>query len=72
MSNRSLIEFNHDFWSKIDADKEGFADAILEMLRSGGTRAVEGLERYGVTYAGQRHHSERATVEYRHLRVDLL
>ena len=72
MSNRSLIEFNHDFWMQIDADKAGFADAILEMSRGGGTpQAVERLERYGVTFVGTRHHSDKATVDYKYHRVEL-
>lgn len=72
MSNRSLIEFNHDCWPKIASDREGFANAVLEMSRAGGTpQAVDHLERYGVTYVGQRHHSERATVEYPHYKVSL-
>jgi len=70
MSNRSMIEFNHDCWPKIEDDKDGFVNAVLEMSRAGGTpRAVEALERYGVTFVGTRHHSEPASVEYRHHKV---
>lgn len=72
MSNRTVVEFNHDVWMKIEADRLGFAGAILEMLRGGGTpRAVEALEHYGVTYAGQRHHSDRCAVVYKHHKIEL-
>jgi hypothetical protein len=72
MSNRSLIEFNHDCWPAIEDDPIGFAGAVLEMSRAGGTpRAVDALERYGVTYVGTRHHSEKVSVEYKHHKVTL-
>lgn len=72
MSNRSLIEFNHDCWPKIEADREGFAHAVLEMSRAGGTpEAVAALARFGVTFVGTRHHSDRATVDYKYHRVEL-
>jgi hypothetical protein len=42
------------------------------MLRGGdGPREVEGLKPYGITHAGQRHHSDKAEVVYRHSKVVL-
>lgn len=72
MSNRTLVEFNHDLWGSVADDPDGFAAAILEMLRGGGTPdIVRRLEHYGITYVGQRHHSERVTIAYSHHKVEL-
>lgn len=72
LSNRTLIEFNHDKWGEIADNEQAFVTAILQMLNHGGTpRTVEDLERYGITYVGQRHHSDRASVTYPHHKVEL-
>ncbi len=60
MSNRSLIEINHDYWDRIRDDPAAFAAALVRYLNSGSTLYGVGdeLRRYGVTVHGMRHHSE--------------
>lgn len=72
MSNRTLIEFNHDRWFKVQSDKDGFVEAILEMLRAGGTPyVVDRLDDFGITYVSQRHHSDPVSVVYKHHKIEL-
>lgn len=72
MSNRTLIEINHDNCHDIVRGQEAFMQAIIEMMRGGGSpRVVEQLERFGVTHVGQRHHSDRCSVSYPHHKVEL-
>jgi hypothetical protein len=54
VSNRSLIEFNHDFASGFDA---GFVEALRRYLKSASRESAEALERYGAKVVGIRHHS---------------
>ena len=67
MSNRTIVEFNHDFSGSIDKDPEGFLLALKEMLRSGVNCCPENkngreieieLSRFGVTTIPTAHHSE--------------
>ena len=71
MSNRTIVEFNHDLWDRIRDDPDGFVSAIREMLNSGvngnpeNKRGVdlEGrLARFGVTTTPTSHHSEERRV----------
>lgn len=54
MSNRSLIEINHDFCHELN-------DAVLEKLkaylRSASRETANDLKRHGITVVGMRHHS---------------
>lgn len=58
MSNRSLIEINHDYsheWAT------GLIDLLQELARSGPAMRDDGIERLrlmGVTYLTTRHHSD--------------
>jgi hypothetical protein len=54
MSNRTLIEINHDFASDLTP---GFVAELQFYLRSASREAAEALERYGVKVIGMRHHS---------------
>lgn len=54
MSNRSLIEFNHDFAGDLSVE---FVAALRRYLNSASRESAEGLERYGVRVVGMRHHS---------------
>lgn len=64
MSNRTLIEFNHDYAGQIMADEEGFMLALGRYLNSADKIGEQGLERYGVRVIGMRHHSEPVNVRW--------
>lgn len=55
MSNRTLIEINHDFAETLG---EAFLDALGRYLRSASRDNAAVLEQYGVKVVGMRHHSE--------------
>jgi hypothetical protein len=54
MSNRSMLEFNHDYWPN-DAELLDWAKQIQHYLNSGDPKLLP----RGVTWFGMRHHSER-------------
>lgn len=59
MSNRTLLEFNHDLSYRIEEEPAQFLLAIGDMMRGGPSdRNRAALERYGVKWYGQRHHSQ--------------
>jgi hypothetical protein len=62
MSQRSIIELNHDFSHAIDREGGRFVDLLLRALASGDERYWQDLDRYGVRRIAQCHHSEHRTV----------
>lgn len=66
MSNRTIVEFNHDYAGEIDRDPEGFLRAIRTMLNSGvndtESQKRDSLSRYGVRTSPTHHHSTQAEV----------
>lgn len=58
MSNRTLIEINHDFGFKIEDAPARFVEALGAYLASASRENAQELERYGVRVIGMRHHSE--------------
>lgn len=54
MSNRTLIEINHDYEGRMG---DGFIEALGRYLRSASRESAEALERYGARVIGMRHHS---------------
>lgn len=60
MSNRTIIEINHDCYSKINS--VGFLDAIASYINSGSREDADDLERFGVRVFGMRHHSDPFSV----------
>ena len=60
MSNRTLIEINHDFSHRLDVE---FLATIDRYLASGSRDDAEALERYGVRVIGMRHHSGRFVLD---------
>lgn len=58
MSNRTLIEINHDHWSHIKDRPQQFADAVCRYLGSGSVSYAEELEYYGIRVFGMRHHTD--------------
>lgn len=64
MSNRTLLEFNHDVNWTTDLPKLGkLLDSVRRSIPVGVQKQDEetrdALERFGVTYVRTRHHSER-------------
>jgi hypothetical protein len=69
MSNRSLVEINHDLSYAIERDPHGFTEALVRYLRSGSKEQIETLRLdYGVTVFGMRHHSEDYSIEWGSIR----
>lgn len=62
MSNRTLIELNHDLWDKMEGP--AFTNALQAYLRSANKDNAEDLERFGVRVFGTRHHSEGFVVRW--------
>ena len=61
MSQRSVVEINHDFAHKLEgADdvRQIFARLLDRALSSGSDESWEPLQRFGVTRITQCHHSE--------------
>lgn len=54
MSNRTLIEINHDFASDLGPT---FLDDLGRYLRSASREHADRLRTHGVTVVGMRHHS---------------
>jgi hypothetical protein len=53
MSNRTMLEFNHDFCPR-SGEEMVFIRGLIEYLRSGDPEFLPP----GVTYFGRRHHSD--------------
>lgn len=70
MSNRTIVEFNHDLAHQIRNDPTGFAQAILSMLNSGVNDAESDLrndlKHYGVSTSPTYHHSGMSEVVLMH------
>jgi hypothetical protein len=58
MSNRSLLEFNHDYYPR-EGDEAKWTAALLAYLRSGEKKHLP----RGVTWKDMRHHSEPDPME---------
>lgn len=56
MSNRTLLEINHDLAGEIARNPERFLSALLRLLASG--QPNDGLVQFGVSVGPTRHHSE--------------
>lgn len=68
MSNRTIVEFNHDYAGEIASDPDGFVRAVRAMLNNGinlhpsSAERREPLSRFGVTATVTAHHSEERRV----------
>lgn len=68
MSNRTIMEFNHDRAHEIEANPEDFLECLGAVMRGLDREAMERLEiRYGVTVGRTRHHSDRMSEEVKKL-----
>lgn len=61
MSNRSLIEINHDFCS--DLGDPMFVRALQRYLRSASRENADGLRPWGARVVGMRHHSTNFIID---------
>jgi len=61
MSNRTIIEFNHDFFDRIISQE--FLKWMALYLRSCDETAKEQLSILGATVHGTRHHSDKPWAE---------
>lgn len=70
MSNRTIVEFNHDLAGNIARDPDGFLRAINELLSYGvndmDSRLRDTLQRFGVRTSPTHHHSTQAEVVLTH------
>lgn len=57
MSNRTLIEINHDYAGQILNEDIAFVTRLYRYLCSASRETAEELERFGVKVIGMRHHS---------------
>jgi hypothetical protein len=62
MSNRSIIEINHDFAARIENDRDEFMLLLLNAIRSGRECDWEMLGYFGVRFALMAHHSDDRAV----------
>lgn len=71
MSNRTIVEINHDFGGAIRNDPEGFAALISEVVRCGvngnpdnktGAELERRLRGFGITCSPTHHHSDDVTL----------
>lgn len=64
MSQRTIVEFNHDRGYEIRNDPAGFVAAIRHMLNSGSgcSDVADTLKRYGITVTPTCHHSTERRV----------
>ena len=54
MSNRTMLEINHDYYPGTHAEEQAWLVNMLAYLRSGNPRMLPS----GVTFFNMRHHSE--------------
>jgi hypothetical protein len=57
MSNRTLIELNHDYSDRLASPE--FSHLLGRYLASGSHEDAEALERFGARAISMRHHSEK-------------
>lgn len=59
MSNRSLLEFNHDYAGDIKNDSTAFLETLRRYLNSADQGHAAALERFGVRRVSIRHHADK-------------
>lgn len=63
MSNRSIVEFNHDYASTINArSADEFVPLLMRALSSGSDREWEPLKKFGIRRVIMAHHSDTRKV----------
>jgi hypothetical protein len=66
MSQRTIVEINHDFAYLNEAEFELFAKRFRAAIGSGSADSWEPLERYGFRRVVQCHHSDERKVVTKH------
>ena len=64
MSNRSLIEINHDFSGTVRRDQNGFLNTLLAYLGSASPENAAALAHFGIKVFGMRHHSDPYAIDW--------
>lgn len=64
VSNRALIEINHDFTYHIDNNPREFTDALCSYLKSASPDNAEKLKYFGVHVFGTRHHLDAFAINW--------
>jgi len=64
MSNRTLIEINHDYSHRIGDAPSKFATDLAYFLATGSDKDAEDLEQYGIRVIGMKHHSDGHTIKW--------
>ena len=59
MSNRTLVELNHDYCPHTEEEIFRWAEAICHYMSSGDPERLP----YGVTFKNRRHHSDTCPLE---------
>lgn len=62
MSQRSIIEINHDLCHRIKGAEQGLEVALSRALASGSDENWETLKQFGIRRITQCHHSEKRRV----------
>lgn len=62
MSQRTIVEINHDYAHAIQADPHKFMQLFLRALASGDKREWDELRHFGIRKAVQCHHSDERKV----------
>ena len=65
MSQRTIVEFNHDYAHEVGRDRGALSELLAAVMRSGRPDSEEEwrLGRYGVRVLTSRHHSDSLRVE---------
>ncbi len=64
MSNRSLMEINHDKSYRVEDSPTAFAESFMAYVNSGDIRTAIALEYFGVRVIGMKHHSDGHSIEW--------
>lgn len=66
MSNRTIIEFNHDLAQRIHDEPLAFALELSEYLRSTSHASRDRLKRYGARTLATIHHTDEVSIQFNH------
>jgi hypothetical protein len=67
MSNRTILELNHDLAHRIAESPEAFGKEIAEYLRATSHDSRDRLRRFGAYTLATVHHSDKITISFNKL-----